>query len=145
MAGETILVIDAGTTSTRAMLFAADGTLLGVEARELTQSYPRPGWVEHDPEEIWRATLACAGRLAEGSAGHRRHRHLQSARNRRLLVEADGPRARAGDRLAGPAHRRGLRTAEGCGPGAGAAGEDGPAARSLFQRLQDRLGARQLA
>jgi glycerol kinase len=69
MAGETILVIDAGTTSTRAMLFAADGTLLGVEARELTQSYPRPGWVEHDPEEIWRATLACAGRLAEGRRG----------------------------------------------------------------------------
>lgn len=69
MAGETILVIDAGTTSTRAMLFALDGTCLGLEARELGQSYPRPGWVEHDPEEIWRATLACAGKLAEGRRG----------------------------------------------------------------------------
>jgi len=65
MAGETILVIDAGTTSVRAMLFARDGTCLGVEARELAQSYPRPGWVEHDPEEIWRSALACAGKVAD--------------------------------------------------------------------------------
>lgn len=69
MGGETILVIDAGTTSVRAMLFAADGTCVGVEARELAQSYPRPGWVEHDPEEIWRAALSCAGRVAERAAG----------------------------------------------------------------------------
>jgi glycerol kinase len=59
--GDALLVIDEGTTSTRAMLFAADGTCLGVEQRPLTQSYPRPGWVEHDAEEIWRESLA-AGR-----------------------------------------------------------------------------------
>ena len=58
--GETILVIDAGTTSTRAMLFAPDGTMLRVEQAELTQHYPRPGWVEHDAAEIWARTLACA-------------------------------------------------------------------------------------
>jgi glycerol kinase len=57
---DAILVIDAGTTSTRAMAFAADGTCLGLEQRALTQHYPRPGWVEHDAEEIWRESLAAA-------------------------------------------------------------------------------------
>jgi glycerol kinase len=65
---ETILVIDAGTTSTRAMLFAADGACLGVEQRELAQHYPRPGWVEHDAAEIWESSLACA-RAMVGQAG----------------------------------------------------------------------------
>ena len=50
---EHVLVIDEGTTSTRAMLFAPDGRCLGSEQRELTQSYPAPGLVEHDAEEIW--------------------------------------------------------------------------------------------
>ncbi len=65
---ENILVIDEGTTSTRAMLFAADGQCLGSEQAELEQHYPRPGWVEHDPEEIWTKSLACA-RLAVKQAG----------------------------------------------------------------------------
>lgn len=57
---DLILVLDEGTTSTRAMLFGLDGTLHGVAQRELTQHYPRPGWVEHDAGEIWERTLACA-------------------------------------------------------------------------------------
>src|SRR4051794_5841681 len=64
---ETLLVIDEGTTSTRAMLFRADGTCLAVEQRDLTQSYPQPGWVEHDAEEIWRESLACAQVAAAGA------------------------------------------------------------------------------
>jgi glycerol kinase len=64
-----ILVIDAGTTSTRAMLFAADGACLGCEQREIVQSYPRPGWVEHDAEEIWASSLACARSIAEQAGG----------------------------------------------------------------------------
>ncbi|MFA5121490.1 glycerol kinase GlpK [Zavarzinia sp.] len=58
MAGKRqILAIDQGTTSTRAILFSEDGTP-GVEARrELRQIYPAEGWVEHDGEEIWAATL----------------------------------------------------------------------------------------
>jgi glycerol kinase len=63
-----ILVIDEGTTSTRAMLFAPDGTCLGSAQRELTQHYPQPGWVEHDAEEIWTLSLACA-RAMVGQAG----------------------------------------------------------------------------
>src|SRR6185369_18019580 len=65
MSGDLILVIDAGTTSTRAMLFAADGACLGVEQRALKQYYPQPGWVEHDAEEIWTSSLACARAMVE--------------------------------------------------------------------------------
>ena len=67
--GENILVLDAGTTSTRAILFAADGTLIRVEQRDLTQHYPRPGWVEHDAAEIWDKTLACAREAIGEDAG----------------------------------------------------------------------------
>jgi glycerol kinase len=66
--GDLILVIDEGTTSTRAMLFAADGTCLATEQKELAQSYPRPGWVEHDAEEIWASSLACARSVAARSS-----------------------------------------------------------------------------
>jgi glycerol kinase len=66
---DTILVIDAGTTSTRAMLFAADGACLGAEQRELAQHYPRPGWVEHDAEEIWQSSLACARAMVAKAGG----------------------------------------------------------------------------
>jgi glycerol kinase len=55
-----ILVLDEGTTSTRAMLFAADGVLVASAQEPLTQHYPQSGWVEHDPREIWGRSLACA-------------------------------------------------------------------------------------
>ncbi|NKB59431.1 MAG: glycerol kinase GlpK [Alphaproteobacteria bacterium] len=54
----TILAIDQGTTSTRAIIFSADGKPLGQAQRELPQIYPRPGWVEHDPETIWSDAVA---------------------------------------------------------------------------------------
>jgi glycerol kinase len=54
-----LLAIDEGTTSTRAIVFARDGRRLGVAQREFKQSFPQPGWVEHDPLEIWTATVAC--------------------------------------------------------------------------------------
>ncbi|PLK23597.1 glycerol kinase [Porphyrobacter sp. TH134] len=55
-----ILVLDEGTTSTRAILFASDGVLVASAQAPLTQHYPQNGWVEHDPREIWDKTLACA-------------------------------------------------------------------------------------
>jgi glycerol kinase len=55
-----ILAIDQGTTSTRAMIFDAEGRLAAQAQQELTQHFPAPGWVEHDPEEIWAAVLATA-------------------------------------------------------------------------------------
>jgi glycerol kinase len=48
-----LLAIDQGTTSTRAVVFDSAGRPVGSAARELTQHYPQPGWVEHDAEEIW--------------------------------------------------------------------------------------------
>ena len=53
-----ILALDAGTTSCRTLVFDAAAKLVGLAQREFQQHYPRPGWVEHDPEEIWRAQLA---------------------------------------------------------------------------------------
>jgi glycerol kinase len=53
-----LLAIDQGTTSTRAVLFDAAGGIRHIARRGLRQIYPRPGWVEHDPEEIWQAVLA---------------------------------------------------------------------------------------
>jgi glycerol kinase len=53
-----VLAIDQGTTSTRALLFDRNANAIAVARRELPQHYPKPGWVEHDPEDIWRDTLA---------------------------------------------------------------------------------------
>jgi len=67
--GEKLLVIDEGTTSTRAMLFAPDGTPLASQSAELTQYYPAPGLVEHDAAEIWDKTLRCAAAMVEAAGG----------------------------------------------------------------------------
>ena len=64
-----ILVIDEGTTSTRAVLFAADGKAVGSCQRPLTQHYPQAGLVEHDAEEIWNLTLACAQEMVATAGG----------------------------------------------------------------------------
>jgi glycerol kinase len=53
-----LLAIDQGTTSTRAILFDAEGAVRHIARRDLRQIYPQPGWVEHDPEEIWQAVVA---------------------------------------------------------------------------------------
>ena len=55
-----ILALDQGTTSSRAIVFDARGRIRGVAQREFRQFYPKPGWVEHDPEEIWKTQLATA-------------------------------------------------------------------------------------
>ena len=55
-----ILAIDQGTTSTRAILFDDALAPLAVAQREFRQIFPRPGWVEHDPEDIWATTVATA-------------------------------------------------------------------------------------
>ncbi|MBV9552924.1 MAG: glycerol kinase GlpK [Alphaproteobacteria bacterium] len=57
-AKDYLLAIDQGTTSTRAILFDAAGGIQRIARRELRQIYPQPGWVEHDPEEIWQAVVA---------------------------------------------------------------------------------------
>jgi glycerol kinase len=67
--GELLLVLDEGTTSTRAMIFRPDGACVATESAELTQHYPAPGLVEHDAAEIWDRTLACARKVVEQAGG----------------------------------------------------------------------------
>ena len=64
-----LLVIDEGTTSTRAMLFTPAGECVASESAALTQSYPRPGWVEHDAAEIWRKTLRVTAAMVAQAGG----------------------------------------------------------------------------
>ena len=52
-----VLVIDQGTTSTRAIVFGADSAPIAMAQQEFRQIFPREGWVEHDPEDIWRSVL----------------------------------------------------------------------------------------
>ncbi|KAA3605199.1 MAG: glycerol kinase [Planctomycetota bacterium] len=52
-----VLAVDQGTTSSRAILFDAEGSLCASAQKELRQIFPQPGWVEHDAEDIWRDTL----------------------------------------------------------------------------------------
>jgi glycerol kinase len=67
MAGH-VLVIDQGTTSTRSIVFDAAVAPVAAAQQEFTQLYPRPGWVEHDPEEIWTSVVTTA-REALAKAG----------------------------------------------------------------------------
>jgi glycerol kinase len=55
-----VLALDEGTTSARAIVFDESGVVRAIAQREFQQIYPRPGWVEHDPREIWTAQLGVA-------------------------------------------------------------------------------------
>ncbi len=63
----TLLAIDQGTTSTRAILFNAAGDALRAAQKELPQIYPRDGWVEHDPEQIWAAVVEVCSEVLDGA------------------------------------------------------------------------------
>ena len=67
-----VLAIDQGTTSTRAMIFDKSGSVVSVGQKEHEQIFPRAGWVEHDPAEIWRNTQEVIG-LALSRADITRH------------------------------------------------------------------------
>ncbi len=53
MNAQYILALDQGTTSSRALIFNAEGAIVAIAQKEFNQIYPESGWVEHDPEEIW--------------------------------------------------------------------------------------------
>src|SRR5881396_1376832 len=57
MSQQYILALDQGTTSSRAILFDREGRATAVAQQEFEQIYPRPGWVEHRPEDIWSSQL----------------------------------------------------------------------------------------
>jgi len=63
------MALDQGTTSSRAILFDRDGGVVAADQHEFPQHFPRPGWVEHDPEEIWQSQLRAArGALSRAGA-----------------------------------------------------------------------------
>lgn len=59
-----ILALDQGTTSSRAILFDHAGDIMAISQREFEQIFPKPGWVEHDPNEIWSTQAAVAAEVA---------------------------------------------------------------------------------
>ncbi len=87
--GELILVLDAGTTSTRAMVFDPSGSLRASAQRELAQHYPQAGWVEHDAGEIWQSTLACARKAMSDAGGADRIACLGITNQRETVIAWD--------------------------------------------------------
>lgn len=87
---KSILAIDQGTTSTRALIVDAQGQVAARAQVELPQSYPRPGWVEHDPEVIWRDVVTTARMaLAEAEAGGHEVAAIGIANQRETFVVWD--------------------------------------------------------
>ena len=111
MTQRPILVLDEGTTSTRAMLYTADGRRQGMAQAELTQYYPRPGWVEHDAAEIWQRTLACARQMVEQAGGADRIAAIGITNQRETVLAWD---RRTGQPLSRAIVWQDRRTADAC-------------------------------
>jgi glycerol kinase len=107
----TILVIDEGTTSTRAMLFDLGGAALGSAQEPLTQHYPAPGFVEHDASEIWTKTLACARKMVTEAGGADQITAIGITNQRETIVFWD---RRTGEPLAPAIVWQDRRTADDC-------------------------------
>ena len=63
MKNKLILTLDQGTTSSRAIVFNHDGEIVSVSQKPFEQIFPKPGWVEHDPNEIWSSQISCAAEV----------------------------------------------------------------------------------
>ncbi|MGB5482908.1 FGGY family carbohydrate kinase [Parasphingorhabdus sp.] len=111
MAAQQILVIDEGTTSTRAMLFGIDGKLHGSQQEALHQYYPAPGLVEHDAAEIWDKTLSCCQKMIEQAGGADKIAAIGITNQRETVVAWD---KRTGEPLGRAIVWQDRRTAEKC-------------------------------
>ena len=87
--GELILVLDAGTTSTRALVFDRQGNVRAMHQQDIAQHYPQDGWVEHDAAEIWDKTLACARHVAIEAGGADRLACIGITNQRETVVAWD--------------------------------------------------------
>jgi glycerol kinase len=63
MKNKLILTLDQGTTSSRAIVFNHAGEIVSVSQKPFEQLFPKPGWVEHDPKEIWSSQISCAAEV----------------------------------------------------------------------------------
>jgi len=129
-----IMALDAGTTSNRCILFNKAGEICSVAQKEFAQYYPRPGWVEHDANEIWATQLGVAlsamnkvGARAEDIAA------IGITNQRETTIvwdkETGEPICHA---IVWPPHQRILRRAEIPGPDGEIPAEDRPHHRRLF-------------
>ena len=101
-----ILALDQGTTSSRAILFDQSGRIRQIAQKEFQQYYPQPGWVEHDPEEIWSSQYGVLAEvLAKAGVTTRDIAAIGITNQRETVVvweRSDGPSGPSGNRLAGP-------------------------------------------
>ena len=137
-----ILAIDQGTTGTTCLVVDDELRPRGRGYREIAQHFPAPGWVEHDPEEIWASVLADRGGGARRCRDRRGRpgcdRDHEPARDDGRLGARDRAAGAPRDRLAGPPHRRPLRRAA-----RGArAGAHRPRPRPLLLRHEARVDPR---
>ncbi|MFM6854813.1 MAG: glycerol kinase, partial [Sphingopyxis sp.] len=84
-----LVVLDEGTTSTRAILYHPGGAVVAASQQPLDQIYPRPGWVEHDAEQIWQRTLACARDVITRAGGADRITAIGITNQRETVVAWD--------------------------------------------------------
>jgi hypothetical protein len=92
--GRYILAIDQGTTSSRAMLFRDDFSVAAIAQEKFPQHFPKSGWVEHDPEDIWRTVIATTrAALAAAGAAAADIVAIGIANQRETVVVWDGPPA----------------------------------------------------
>jgi len=122
-----IIVIDEGTTSTRAILFSAAGTPMGSAQREFRQHYPGPGLVEHDAAEIWEATLACTRDMIAQAGGADRIACIGITNQRETIVFWDRT---TGEPLAPAIVWQDRRTADDCADLKAAGHEDAVQAKT---------------
>ncbi|NJM51384.1 MAG: glycerol kinase [Sphingomonadales bacterium] len=111
MSDRHLLIIDEGTTSTRAMLFSATGSLIASAQKPLTQHYPAPGLVEHDAAEIWEHSLSCARQMVERAGGAERIAAIGITNQRETIVFWD---RRTGEAVAPAIVWQDRRTADDC-------------------------------
>ena len=88
MAERLVLAIDQGTTGTSVLAVGEDGAPRGRGYNEIQQQYPQPGWVEHDPEEIWQSVLKSAASALEQAGGSAQEVQAIGITNQRETVVA---------------------------------------------------------
>ncbi|HET9886817.1 MAG TPA: FGGY family carbohydrate kinase, partial [bacterium] len=87
-----VLAIDQGTTGTTTILVDESGAIVRRAYREIPQYFPQPGWVEHDPEEIWRSVVETVEDVAAKSSGRIRAVGLTNQRETTILWDRDSGR-----------------------------------------------------
>ncbi len=89
-----IMALDQGTTSSRCILFNREGKICSMAQKEFTQYFPKPGWVEHDPMEIWSSQISVAteamSRIGVASREIGSHRHYKPEGDNHCMGQGNG-------------------------------------------------------